>query len=91
MTIWVCSTCSHSFAIGKKKKKKGEFLIRWNLQKGKYKGKKILPQPKYQFRSSDSSDNRKKGTPTLGLLSETCSKCFLWNYPITLTETACSE
>lgn len=41
MTIWVCSTCSHSFAIGKKKK--GEFLIRWNLQKGKYKGKRSYP------------------------------------------------
>lgn len=26
MTIWVCSTCSHSFAIGKKKKQTESFL-----------------------------------------------------------------
>lgn len=31
------------------------------------------------------------GTPTLELLSEACSKCFLRTDPVVLTETACSE
>ena len=33
----------------------------------------------------------KKGSPRLGLLSEACSECFLWNSPVPLIEMACPE
>lgn len=54
-----------------------EFLISWNSQKGKYKGKNISPQLNYQIRSSDSNNTERRETLTLGLLSEARSKCFL--------------
>lgn len=57
--------------------KKVEFLISWNSQKGKYRGKKISPQLNYQIRSSDSNHTGRRETLTLGLLSEACSKYFL--------------
>lgn len=52
--------------------------------------KKSLTHLVYQFRSSDSNYTGREAL-VLGLLSEALSKCFLWNDPIVLTETACSK
>lgn len=69
MTIWVCSTCSHSFAIGKKDKWLVSYkmeIMKGNIQRLK---KKVSLQLNYQFRSSDSNNGTgRRGTPTLGLL-----------------------
>lgn len=55
----------------------GGVSIRWNSQKGKYRGKKISPQINYHIRSLDSNNTGRRETLTLGVLTEACSNCFL--------------
>lgn len=85
MTIWVCSKCSHSFAIVKTKSGKFPLKVK-NLERENTEEKKISPPLVCEFQSSDSNSTGGRRTPMLVLLSE-----FVASVSVVRTERACSK